>query len=141
VTGQFQTAVMPMLSVRGGAEAVEFYKRAFGAEVLNQLTAPDGGLVAELAVGGARFYLADESPDHQNFSPDSLGGTTVRIELFVEDPDAVAAQAIAAGAAEVIPVADQPYGIRQGRVRDPFGHHWLVGRPLAGSDWGRSAGG
>ena len=93
-----------------------------------------------LAVGGARFYLADESPDHQNFSPDSLGGTTVRIELFVEDPDAVAAEAIAAGATEVIPVTDQPYGIRQGRVRDPFGHHWLIGRPLAGSDWGRPAG-
>jgi PhnB protein len=139
--GEFRTAVMPMLSVRGAPAAIEFYKRAFGATELNRLTAPDGGVVAELAVEGARFYLTDESPDHQNFSPDSLGGSTVRIERFVEDPDAVAAQAVAAGGTEVIPVADQPYGLRQGRVRDPFGHHWLIGRPLDGSDWGRPAGG
>jgi PhnB protein len=131
---------MPMLSVRDGARAIEFYKRAFGATELNRLTAPNGGVVAELAVGEARFYLADESPEHENFSPEALGGTTVRIELFVEDPDAVAAQAVAEGGTQVIPVADQPYGIRQGRVKDPFGHHWLIGRPLEGSDWARPAG-
>jgi len=128
----FQTAVSPMLSVRDGASAVEFYKRAFGAVELERITAPDGGVVAQLSIGGAKFFLADESPEHANFSPESLGGTTVRIELFVEDPDAVAGQAVAAGATEVMPVADRPYGVRQGRVKDPFGHHWLVGRPLEG---------
>ena len=111
--------------------AVDFYQRAFGATEVMRLTSPDGHLVAEMAIDGARFFLADESPAYGNLSPESLGGSSVRIELFVSDPDAVAQRAVAAGAQEVFPVADKPFGYRQGRVVDPFGHHWLIGRPLA----------
>ncbi len=76
--------------------------------------------------------MADESPEHQNFSPESLGGGTVRLVLTVPDPDAVFARAVAAGARAVDPVSDKDYGWRVGRVVDPFGHHWEIGRPLDG---------
>jgi PhnB protein len=123
-------SVAPMLSVRGGARAVEFYKAAFGATELFRVEAPDGAVVVQLAVGASDFWVSDESPEHQNFSPESLGGATTRLVLTVDDPDAVYAKAIAAGAKEVWPVEDQPYEWRVGRVRDPFGHHWEIGRPL-----------
>jgi PhnB protein len=126
-----KTAITVNLTVRGGARAIDFYQRAFGATEVMRLASPDGHVVAELAIDGARFFLADESPEHDNLSPESLGGSSVRVELFVADPDAVARRAIAAGAREVFAVADKPYGYRQGRVLDPFGHHWLIGRPLA----------
>lgn len=93
-------------------------------------TDPDGSVVAEMAIAGARFVVADESPKHSNFSPDTLGGTPVRIGLLVADPDALAKQAVAAGAIEVYPVADQDYGYRLGHVADPFGHHWEIFKPL-----------
>lgn len=121
----------PMLSVRGGARAVEFYQNAFGAEVLFRLDGEDGGVVAELSAGGARFWVADESPEHKNFSPETLGGCSVRLILVVDDPDAVYRRAIAAGANVVSPVEDQEYGWRVGRLVDPFGHHWEIGKPLA----------
>lgn len=124
-----RTMISPMLSVRNGAAAVEFYKKAFGAGELFRLDDPTGAVVARLSVDGAEFWLADESPEHQNFSPASLGGSTVRIVMIVEDPDAVFARAIAAGATVVYPVADQ-HGWRLGRVLDPFGHHWEIGKPL-----------
>jgi PhnB protein len=120
-----------MLSVRGGARAVEFYKAAFGAEVLFQLGQEASGVVAEMSVDGARFWVSDESPEHLNFSPESLGGGTVRLVLVVGDPDAMVARAIKAGAKPVQPVADQPYNWRVGRVVDPFGHHWEIGKPLS----------
>ena len=85
--------------------------------------------MAELAVGEARFRVADEAPEVGNLSPEALGGTSVRLNLLVADPNGVAAAAIANGAIEVAPVADQSYGLRQGRLADPFGHHWLIGRP------------
>lgn len=119
-----------MLSVRRGAEAVEFYKRAFGATELFKIEAPDGAVVAQLAVGASDFWVSDESPEHKNFSPESLGGATTRLVLTVDDPDAVFARAIAAGAKEVWPVEDQPYEWRVGRVMDPFGHHWEIGKPI-----------
>ena len=119
-----------MLSVRRGAEAVEFYKSAFGAEVLYRIDAPDGEVVARLSTDGAEFWVADESPEHKNFSPETLGGCSVRLVMIVEDPDAVFAQAVATGAAIVWPVEDQPYGWRVGRIVDPFGHHWEIGKPL-----------
>lgn len=122
--------VAAMLSVRRGSSAVEFYQKAFGAEVLFRIEAPDGAVVAQLAIGGADFWVADESPAHQNFSPESLNGATVRMVLTVDDPDAMQARAIAAGAKEVQPVQDQNYGWRQGRVMDPYGHHWEIGKPL-----------
>jgi PhnB protein len=83
-----------------------------------------------MAIDGLRFFVVDENPEGFNLSPKSLGGTTVRINLIVDDPDATGAQAVRAGASEVFPVADQPYGFRQGRVADPDGHHWLIGKPL-----------
>jgi len=119
-----------MLSVRRGAQAVDFYKAAFGAKELFRIESPDGAVVAQLAIGRADFWVADESPEHKNFSPESLGGATTRMVLTVGDPDAVFAGAVAAGASEISPVTDQPYGWRVGRVLDPFGHHWEIGRPL-----------
>ena len=124
------TALSPMLSVRRGARAVDFYQAAFGATVLFRLDGDDGGVVAQLSLGKSTFWVADESPEHKNFSPETLGGATTRMVLVVEDPDAVFAQAMAAGATVVWPVEEQPYGWRVGRVVDPFGHHWEIGKPL-----------
>jgi len=125
-----KVTIAPMLSVRNGAKAVEFYQVAFGASELFRLDSEDGKVVAQLAVGTSDFWVADESPAHQNFSPESLGGGSVRMVMVVKDPDAVFDQAVAAGASVVTPVADQPYGWRIGRVVDPFGHHWEIGKPL-----------
>jgi PhnB protein len=125
-----KTTIAPLLSVRNGAKAVEFYKAAFGAVEMLRVDDPGGAVVAQLSVGGADFWLADESPEHANFSPESLGGGTVRMVIVVDDPDAVFARAVAAGATVVWPVADQPYHWRVGRIVDPFGHHWEIGKPL-----------
>ena len=89
----------------------------------------NGEVVARLSVGEAEFWVADESPEHANFSPESLGGGTVRMVMTVDDPDAAFDRAVAAGATVVWPVANQ-YGWRLGRVVDPFGHHWEIGKPL-----------
>jgi len=94
------------------------------------VTDDTGGVVARLSVEGAEFWIADESPKHFNFSPESLGGGSVRMVLIVQDPDTVFARAVAAGAIVVWQVSDQPYGWRLGRVVDPFGHHWEIGKPL-----------
>src|SRR2546425_12913340 len=96
------TAISPMLSVRDGARAIDLYKRAFGATEVMRITAPDRALVAELSIDGARLFLADESPENSHFSPESPGGSSVRIELFVADPDAVAARAVGAGETETL---------------------------------------
>jgi PhnB protein len=127
--GSFRTSIAPWLSVRNSARAVDFYKSAFGATEVFRLEDPGGSVVARLSVEGAEFWVSDESPEHGNFSPESLGGGTVRIILTVADPDAVFIQARAAGAAEVFPVGEE-HGWRLGRVVDPFGHHWEIGRPL-----------
>ncbi|MEP6918470.1 MAG: VOC family protein [Acidobacteriota bacterium] len=122
-------AIAPMLSVRHGARAIEFYKAALGAVEVFKVEAPDGAVVCRLSVDGAEFWVADESPEHGNFSPESVGGGTVRMILTVPDPDARFATAIAAGGREIVPVKDE-YGWRLGRMADPFGHHWEIGRPL-----------
>jgi PhnB protein len=122
-------SIAPMLSVRNGARAVEFYKAAFGAVEVFRMEDPGGAVVSRLSVEGAEFWVADESPEHSNFSPETLGGGTVRMILTVPDPDAMFAKAIAAGAREVWPVAEE-YGWRLGRVVDSFGHHWEIGHPL-----------
>jgi len=125
-----KTSIAPMLSVRKGAQAIEFYKAAFGARELYRVDAPDSGhVVAQLGVDDADFWVADESPEHQNFSPESLNGGTVRMVLVVNDPDAMFAQAVKAGAKVVWAVENQ-YGWRIGRVVDPFGHHWEIGKKL-----------
>ncbi len=125
-------SIAPMLSVRQGARAVEFYKSAFGATEVFRIEAPDGAVVSRLSVDDAEFWVSDESPEHGNFSPESLGGGTVRMILTVPDPDSMFEQAVAAGAREVVAVQDA-YGWRLGRVVDPFGHHWEIGHPLAES--------
>jgi PhnB protein len=125
-----KTVLSPLLSVRKGTNAIDFYKRAFGAQELFRVEDDKGEVVARMSVDGAEFWLADESPQHSNFSPESLGGGSVRMVLIVQDPDAVFDRAIAAGAKVVWPVGDQPYGWRVGRIVDPFGHHWEIGKPL-----------
>jgi len=117
-----------MLSVRRGVQAVAFYKAAFGAHELFKIE--DGGsVVAELSVQGAKFWVADESPKHLNFSPESVGGSTTRLVLVVDEPAAVLADAVAAGAKQIWPVREEN-GWLIGRVLDPFGHHWEIGKPL-----------
>ena len=127
-----------MLAVSDGNTAIEFYIAAFGATLLWHLDG-DGHVVAGLSINGAKFFLAHESPPHGTRGPASVGFTTVRIELFVDDPVAVHRQALAAGAIEQSPVAEHkhattgPRPIRrmlQGAVVDPFGHMWLVGKIL-----------
>lgn len=128
--GTIPPRVAPMLSVRLGKAAVEFYRAAFDAQELFKIEAPDGAVVAELAVGPSRFWVADESPEYKNFSPETLGGGTVRMILVVDDPDSAYQRAIDAGGVVVHPVTDQHYGWRVGRLVDPFGHHWEIGKPL-----------
>jgi PhnB protein len=127
--GDQDIAVVPMLSVRNGAKAIEFYKAAFGAREVFRVENDKGEVVAQLSVGRAEFWLADESPQHSNFSPESLGGGSVRLLLILEDPDVAFARAVAAGAKVVSPVSNQ-HGWRVGRVVDPFGHHWEIGKTL-----------
>ncbi|HEX9199739.1 MAG TPA: VOC family protein [Acidobacteriaceae bacterium] len=124
-----KTSLAPMLSVRNGAKAVEFYKNAFGATELFRIENDKGEVVARLSIDGAEFWLADESPAHKNFSPESLGGATTRMILVVPNPDDSFERAVAAGATAISPVSNQ-HGWRQGRVLDPFGHHWEISKPL-----------
>ena len=128
------------LSVRRAREAVEFYKAAFGAREVYRVGGTDDfpPVVSELAVGDTTFWVSDESPEHHNHSPESLGGGTVKLLLIADDPDAAIRRAIEAGAREVYPAADE-HGWRLGRVVDPFGHHWEIGRPLI--DWPPESGG
>ena len=123
------TSILPWLCVRGGPRAIEFYKSAFGAKEVFRM-GDSSSVVARLSIEGAEFWLSDESPEHFNFSPESLGGITVRMILTVGDPDAVFARAIQAGAKEVYPVTEE-HEWRIGRAVDPFGHHWEIGRPLS----------
>ena len=125
-----QSTSAPMLNVRNGAQAIAFYKQAFGAEEIFRITDPEGAVVARLSISASEFWLADEAPAYANFSPESLGGSTFRMILTVVNPDAAFDRAIAAGASVVAAVTDQPYGWRVGRVLDPYGHHWEIGRPI-----------
>ncbi|HTD08439.1 MAG TPA: RpiB/LacA/LacB family sugar-phosphate isomerase [Solirubrobacteraceae bacterium] len=126
-----QPGVVAQLSVRRGRDAVEFYKAALGAVEVYRVGGSDvhESVVSQLAVGTTSFWVADESPEHLNLSPESLGGATVRMLLVVADPDAAIARAVSAGAIEVRAAADE-HGWRLGRIEDPFGHHWEIGRPL-----------
>ena len=118
--------VAPWLSVRHGLKALDFYKSAFGAVEVYRLEVPDT-VVARLSVNGAEFWLSDGAPE--NVGPETLGGGSVRMILTVANPDAVFNQAVAAGATVVFPVGEE-HGWRLGRVVDPFGLHWEIGRML-----------
>lgn len=128
-TGELRWTIAPWLTVRRSVEAVEFYKTAFDAKEVYRFDGSETSVVARLSVNGAEFWVGDESPEHFNFSPESLNGSSVRIIFTVPDPDAVFARAVAAGAHEVYPVSEE-HGWRIGRVVDPYGHHWEMGRPL-----------
>jgi PhnB protein len=121
------TAITPHLVIAGAAEAIEFYKKAFGAEEEIRLPAPNGKIIhAMLRIGGAAFMLVDEMPDCGAFGPKFLKGSPVTIHLMVSDVDAVVARAVKAGAKVTMPVADQFWGDRYGVLVDPFGHSWSV---------------
>ena len=122
-----QNAILPHLIVSDGAAAIDFYKRAFGAELIFDLPMPDGRVGhAELSIGAARFMLADEFPDLDCIGPTQRGGTTVHLAFYVRDVDAVTARAEAAGGRLVGPIKDEFYGDRVAHLSDPFGHHWTI---------------
>jgi PhnB protein len=129
------TQISPMLAVRDGRTAIAFYQQAFGATLLWELE----GAVAGLSIDGAKFFLAEESPEYGTRSADSAGFTTVRIELFVDDPVDVHGKALVAGAINHSPVEEHHHSttgpspikrMLQGAVVDPFGHMWLIGKIL-----------
>jgi PhnB protein len=122
------TSIQPELWVEGASAAVAFYQAAFDAVVLHRVGYGDD-IVAQLAVGTAEFWVTEASADMQRFSPRAIGGTTSRTLLIVDDPDAVLNQAVRAGATEIAPVSEE-HGWRMGRIADPFGHEWEIGRPL-----------
>ena len=123
--------VYPYLCVRGGAAAVDFYVRVFGAEELMRLDYPDGRVAhAELKLGPVTLMLSDEHPEYGLLSPLAYGGTGVGIHLHVDDVDVLTRRAVEAGATVLRPPTDEGHGERQAKVRDPFGHEWLLGHQL-----------
>lgn len=110
-----------------GRQAIDFYKRAFDATESMFMTDTDGRLMhAEFRIGDSTVMLGEERPEWHNHSPGSLGGSPVVLNIYVEDVDAVAKKAVDAGAQILFPVEDQFYGDRSGRIRDPFGHVWII---------------
>jgi PhnB protein len=123
--------VYPYLCVRGGAAAIDFYIRVFGAQELMRLSYPDGRIAhAELKLGPATLMLVDEHPEYGIRSPLAFGGTGMTIHLHVDDVDALTARALEAGATVLRPPTDEGHGERQARLRDPFGHEWLLGHQI-----------
>jgi PhnB protein len=119
-----KTFIEPWLTVTGGAKAIEFYKNAFGATEVYHLEDPDGNVVSRLSIDGATFWVSDgeAQQNKENIS--------VRMILNVEDPDTIFTRAIEAGASEIFPVGEE-HGWRLGRLVDPFGHHWEIGKQLS----------
>lgn len=119
--------LFPYLVVRDATRAIDFYARAFEAREILRLPMPDGRVGhAELAVGGASFWLADEYPEMKVVGPATLGGTSVSLSLYVEDVDAFVTRAAAHGAIVERPPRDEFYGDRTGVLVDPFGHRWMI---------------
>lgn len=117
----------PYLIVNDAARAIEFYKHAFGAAELMRISAPGGKVGhAEIQIGDSRIMLADEAPQCDARSPQSIGGTPVSLMLYLEDVDAVVARAVSLGAKVLMPIKDQFYGDRSGTIADPFGHKWTI---------------
>ena len=117
----------PYLIVKDAAAALAFYRQAFGAGEVMRLNMPEGGIAhAEFTIGDSHFMISDEYANGPVAAPETLGGSTVKLHLYVPDADAAFAQALAAGAKETMPLADQFWGDRMGSLVDPFGHHWLI---------------
>ncbi|MEP7371831.1 MAG: VOC family protein [Chitinophagaceae bacterium] len=128
---QQSTFFAPMIYLKVLAPAIEFYKKAFDAVELRRWSNDDGSVhVAELMIDGALFHMHEETTRHKELSPETLKGTSIAIGLFVNDPHAVMAKAVAAGGTELDPVTDYDYQYRQGCLADPFGHHWLIEKKL-----------
>ena len=124
-------AATPYLSVDGAARAIEFYKQAFGAVETMRMDGPGGKIMhAEVTIGAAPIMLSDEWPEMGFRSPQALGGSPVQLYVYVEDVDALADRAVAAGATALRPVGDQFYGDRTVQLKDPFGHSWSIGAPI-----------
>jgi PhnB protein len=123
------TSLAPWLSIRNASRAEAFYRNAFGAIQTYRMETPDGGLVLKLSVDGAEFWVSGQSTDTEDQERGRVGGDSIKIILTVADPDNVYERAINAGATEVFPVGEN-YGWRLGRVVDPFGLHWEIGKPL-----------
>ena len=123
-------SVTPYLCIKGAQRALDFYQKAFSAEVLYKLDMPDGRIGhAEIQIGNSRLMLSDEMPEMPDAiakSPASLGGSTAGYNIYVEDVDARFKQAVGAGAKVRRPVTNQFYGDRSGTVEDPFGHFWTI---------------
>ena len=120
-------SVTPHLVCAGAAKAIDFYKKAFGAEETARLPGPDGRLMhAAVKIGDSTVMLVDEMPEWGSLAPTSLKGTPVTIHLYVEDADRFVERAAKAGAKVTMPVAEQFWGDRYGKIEDPFGHHWSV---------------
>lgn len=120
-------SVTPYLALRDAKAAIDFYKRAFGAELVLKLDMPDGKIAhAEIRIGDSILMLSEENPDWGNLSPQSLGGSPVFLMIYVSDVDTAFPMAIAAGATEVRPVQDQFYGDRSGTLKDPYGYQWTL---------------
>ena len=127
MSSQSEHRLTPYLCAKGAAAALEFYARAFGAVETMRLAEPSGRIGhAEFKIGEATVMLADEYPEMQVLSPQSLGGAAVMMHLYVPDVDAFVARAVAAGATLVRPIEDQFYGDRAGTLVDPFGHRWMI---------------
>lgn len=119
--------ISPYLFVRGAAQAIEFYKKAFGATERVRFAGPCGSVMhAEIQIGDSVVMLADENPQHHALSPAHYKGSPVTLSMYVPDCDAVYKQAVAAGAQATVPLQDQFYGDRSGMVTDPFGHTWHI---------------
>ena len=127
----FPATFAPQLVISDGAEAIEFYKNAFGMIELRRWSNDDGSVhVAELSFEGAIFHIKQESVKQLFLSPDTAGGNTVILGIFVNDVDAIINRAVDAGATLISAPQDYEYGYRQGNLRDPFGHHWLIEKKI-----------
>ncbi|GHN00933.1 hypothetical protein WSM22_24220 [Cytophagales bacterium WSM2-2] len=124
-----EQSIQAWLNVKSSRKALEFYKQAFSAIETYCLDMGDDGVVAKLSVVGAEFWIGEESPDHKNFSPESLGGATTRMVLITDSPEKLFDRALKAGASQIFPVSTA-HGWKLGRVVDPFGHHWEIGHPV-----------
>lgn len=121
----------PHIVCKGAADAIEFYKQAFGAEELMRLPAPDGRLMhGSVAINGALLMLVDEMPETNTLGPNALGGSPVTLHLHVDNADAAIERAAAAGATVTMPATDMFWGDRYGQVKDPWGHSWSIAHPI-----------
>jgi PhnB protein len=121
-------SITPYLIVKNGSEAIEYYKKIFGAKEHGRMMTPDGKRIAhaEIEIGNSKLMLADEFPEMNSLSPNTIGGSPVGLFLYVDDVDKVFSQAVAEGAKVLMRVEDQFWGDRYGSIEDPFGHRWSI---------------